>query len=170
MRLPKMVEPRKLAQKNGAFDGYMLPEDMPRVMSAIASCERLNARIEFDIDVEHRRIVKGEITGSVHLQCQRCLDPVEHKLSTHVYLGLAWDEEKAEQLPKTIEPWIVGEDPENLHEILEEEILLSLPVVAAHDYDCIDSALYSSGDPVKELEKRPNPFQALQVLKNTPDK
>lgn len=75
MRLPQYIEPRKLAQKGGSFDGDMLPEDMPRVMEAIASCESVNAKLQFDIEDQRRRTMRGSIQGDLKLVCQRCLQP-----------------------------------------------------------------------------------------------
>ncbi len=170
MRLPKYIEPRKLAQKNGLFDGEVLAEDIPRVMSALVSCEQMKVKLEFDIDIERRRTMTGTIDGLVHMQCQRCLEPVEVKLHVDVRLAMVWDEEKAKQLPATVEPWIVGEDPEDLHAIIEEEILLSMPVVAYHTEHCVDATTLSVGTLDDEPESRPNPFQVLETLKNTSKK
>lgn len=170
MRLPKYIEPRKLAQKNGLFDGELLPEDIPRVMDALVSCEKVTAKLEFDIDIERRRTMQGTITGKVHMQCQRCLEPVSVDIHVDVNLAMVWDEDQAKQLPASVEPWIVGEDPEDLHAIIEEEILLSMPVVAYHSYDCVEQSALSVGEVNEEPESRPNPFQVLEVLKNTSKK
>ncbi|ABD80887.1 YceD family protein [Saccharophagus degradans] len=169
MRLPQYIEPRKLAQKGGSFDGDMLPEDMPRVMEAIASCESVNAKLQFDIEDQRRRTMRGSIQGDLKLVCQRCLQPVDYKLDVEVNLAMVWDEDQAKKLPGYIEPWIVGEDPEDLHAILEEEVLLALPVVAFHDEDCIDASLLSVGEEVKQPEKSENPFLVLAALKSKSD-
>lgn len=173
MRLPKYIEPRKLAQKNGYFDGFLLPEDMPRVSETIDSFEKIRATLAFDIDVEKRRVMDTNITGTVKLLCQRCLEPVEHQLKASATFALVWDEERAEQLPGRFEPWIVGEDPQDLHAILEEEVLLSLPVVAYHEEPCVDASVMSVGDSAEQTdtpEARENPFKVLETLKNTSDK
>lgn len=169
MRLPQYIEPRKLAQKGGAFNGKMLPEDMPRVMEAIDSCESVTAKLQFDIEEQRRRTMRGTIQGDLKLVCQRCLQPVDYKLDVDVNLALVWDEDQAKQLPGYIEPWIVGEEPEDLHAILEEEMLLSLPVVAFHEENCIDASLLSVGEEVKQPEQDENPFQVLAALKSKSD-
>lgn len=173
MRLPKYVEPRKLAQKNGLFDGFLLSEDLPRIVEAVHSFDKIGARLEFDLDIERRLVMKADINGVVQLTCQRCLDPVDTRVDIETTFAMAWDEEKAQQLPNYLEPWIVGEDPADLHAIIEEEILLSLPVVAYHDHACIAQSAMSIGDKTNKKsvpEKRENPFEALKVLKNTLDK
>jgi uncharacterized protein len=89
--------------------------------------------------------------------------PVESNIS----LAVVWDEEEAEKLPESLDPWIVGEGLADFYEMIEEEMLLSLPAVAYHEEQCVDRQLFSSGQPV-EVKKVKNPFQVLEQLKSSP--
>ncbi len=78
-----------------------------------------------------------------------------------------WDEEHALALPEYLDPWIVGEGAADFYEMIEDEMLLSLPAVAYHREPCINSKLFESGKPV-EVKKEKNPFQVLEQLKSSP--
>ena len=53
----------------------------------------------------------------------------------------------------------------NLHELVEDELLLSLPMVPMHE-TCPVTPVFSAGDPaVEATEAKPNPFAVLGQLK-----
>ena len=54
-------------------------------------------------------------------------------LKSDVVLGIAWDDTRARSLPKEYEPLVAGEEPIDLREIVEDELLLVLPFVNYHD-------------------------------------
>ena len=76
------------------------------------------------------------------------------------------DEEQAEQVPKAYEPWLVTDEESDLYGVLEEELLLNLPLIASHDFDCIDRSKLGSGPAVAESEStKRSPFDVLKQLK-----
>jgi len=116
---------------------------------------------------EKKKIVTGHVQAKLALLCQRCLNPVTVSVESNISLGIVWDEEHAQSLPESLDPWIVGEGAADLYDMIEEEMLLSLPAVAYHEELCVDSKLFSSGQPV-EVKKEKNPFQVLEQLKSSP--
>ena len=57
-----------------------------------------------------------------------------------------------------------------LERLIEEELLLALPMVAYHEHACVDASLYSSGESVEDEQEQqaPNPFKVLEQLKGSP--
>ncbi len=122
--------------------------------------------MEFGLDDQREKLVQGKVSADLDVVCQRCLEPFGTRVTSDFALAVVWSEEEARQLPATYDPWITGEGEGDLYEILEEELLLSLPVVSFHEEDCTDKALFSSGDPAgDDFEQKPNPFQVLKQLK-----
>lgn len=168
--LPRRLDPRKLAHQGAVFRGVIAAESLPRLQDAVAAVRRVTANIEFRVgdqgEKQGKKIVQGSVAGDLDVICQRCLEPFNTQVKSDFTLAVVWTEEEARQLPSACDPWITGEGEGDLYEILEEELLLSLPVVSFHQGECTDKALFSSGDPAEGASgKTPNPFQVLKQLK-----
>ena len=86
-----------------------------------------------------------------------------------VDLVLVWSEDQAKALPADLDPLLVTEERLSLAELLEEELLLALPLVALHD-ECPRPASTGSepepeGDPDDTQTNPDNPFAVLARLK-----
>jgi uncharacterized protein len=166
--LPKQGDPRKFAQQGISLDGTVAVSALPRLVEAVQdSSGDIQVDLVFGISVEKKKMVTGCATGELTLICQRCLTSVKVPVTSNISLAVVWDEEQAEALPEYLDPWIVGEGAADLYDMVEEEMLLSLPAVAYHEELCIDSKLLVSGKPV-EVKKTKNPFQVLEQLKSSP--
>ena len=165
-RLPRHVDPGRLAQRNASFDGIIAPENLPRLLSAVHSSGNVAVSLRFKVDEQGRRRLTGEFEVAVELVCQRCLGAAPERLSGDINLAVVRSEEHAKQLPGFIEPWIVDEGEADLYSIIEEELLLSLPLVTYHEDECIDPQLMKAGAEMNEpVEQGDNPFNVLADLK-----
>ena len=142
---------------------------LARVRAAVAADEgRVRYALRFGRDEAGRATVAGTIGGSVRLICQRCLQPMAYALQSEFLLGVVASDDLARQLPDHLEPLVVV-DVVDLAEIIEDEVLLCLPIVGYHAaQECGVSVGYEATDPsTKNAEAaRPNPFEALAALKN----
>lgn len=128
--------------------------------------------LEFGEDDEHFLFIKGKAQASVYMVCQRCLEPKPQRLDTSFLLGVVEDEAQVEHLSEQYEPLVVSGKSSSLAEIIEDELILSLPLVALHEIDeCPASALISDmvstsakGSGMEE-HKLKNPFSVLSTLK-----
>lgn len=166
--LPRQVDPRRFAQQGIKVDGFIPVSEMPRLLEAtLDATAKLQVELAFAINEEKKKVVTGRACGDLTLVCQRCLDPVKLPIEANVSLAVVWDEDEADSLPSYLEPWIHGEGAADLYEMIEEEMLLSLPAVAYHEEQCVDSKLFSAGKPVDTPVKK-NPFNVLEQLKSSP--
>lgn len=153
--LPRQGDPRKFAQHGVVLEGCIPVSDLARVVEATeGSGGEIQVKLDFKISEEKKKVVVGTAHAELSLICQRCLEPVTVPVKSDISLGIVWDEEGANKLPPHFEPWIVGEGIADLYDMIEEELLLSLPAVAYHEELCIDSKLYSSGKPVEVKERK----------------
>jgi uncharacterized protein len=137
---------------------------MDRLLSAVVSARQAaEVNLLFSQDEAHRTLIEGRFLLDVDMECQRCLQPVTQALSGELRLGVVWDEERAAVLPKNLDPLVVNDDSVDLYALLEDEILLALPIVAYHEESqCQRSGSYSTGE---VEESRENPFSILAQLK-----
>ena len=127
---------------------------------------------EVDVSLKFGKIgpipfIEGHITAEVQLLCQRCMQPMAYTVDNPFKLGMVLNEEQIERLPDEFEPYLVDDEDSYIGELLEDELLLALPLVAMHDYECSD--YLQEQEPaheteVKDSEQKENPFAALKDL------
>lgn len=101
--------------------------------------------------------------GKIELECQRCLEPVRWTLDVDRSLQFVAGEEAAEALDADSEHDVLPLTRRlDLFEVLEDELLLSLPLIARHE-SCPGGA--PSAAPEEAEPEAPHPFAALAALK-----
>lgn len=166
--LPRMLEPRRLAHQGVAISGELDHGFCDRLTAAVIEIsEPIVVELRFDTAEQGRRVMRGEISTSVLVPCQRCLEAMSMSLSADFRLGIVWSEEEAKSLPKDLDPWLVDSDVADVAEVLEDELLLALPFVSYHPKDqCNAVAGYSTGD-VPADKSGKSPFGILKQLKDS---
>ena len=170
VKLPLTIDAQRAAQKNLDYVGSYTPEQVARIAESVVSVDSdVESKLSFKIDNQRLTVIEGHSEVDVTLQCQRCGKNFKH----HVYVSYCFSpvvsDEKAEALPEQYEPVYVDEFGEiNLLGMLEDEIILSLPVVPVHDSEhCeVSEADMVYGELPPEVEK-PNPFAVLASLKKS---
>ena len=71
--------------------------------------------------------------GTVTLQCQRCLQPMERAIAAESRIGLIESEADAARVPLEREPVVAAGGRISVAELLTEELLLVLPIVPLHE-------------------------------------
>ncbi|MGB3608867.1 MAG: YceD family protein [Cellvibrio sp.] len=169
--LPRQGDPRKFAQQGISLDGVIPIVALPRLAESLEGTEgQVFVKLDFGISEEGKKVVSGKAHADLVLVCQRCLTPVSKPVECDISLAIVWTEEEAKALPKHLDPWIVEEISADFFEMVEEELLLSLPPVAYHEEQCVDPELFQSGEPVVVKHEKKNPFQVLEQLKSSPKK
>ena len=167
MALPTHIDPRKLALQGNRLEGSVNGVDLPRLASAVtAVCSPLEALVQFELDQSRAKIARGSAQVTVETVCQRCLDPMWVELQAEFAVQVIWSEEHINRVAANYEPWLVLDKMANLYELLEDEILLALPLVNYHKVgDCTGDTFITEGEVVKEEVVSDSPFNILQQLK-----
>jgi uncharacterized protein len=164
-RLPQRIEPLALAEAGREFSGDLEVAGLARLAPLLASDQgQLAVSLVLDRDEAGIRFLAGQVRGQLHLLCQRCLGPMEFALDSDFRLGLVRGEEEAQALPSGYEPLVVGAEAMPLAEIVEDEVLLALPIVALHrePHPC---AAEHYQEALPEDAQRENPFAVLAQFK-----
>ncbi len=102
--------------------------------------------------------------------CQRCLGPVDVPVSfAREFRFVASEEVAAVEDEESEEDVLVLSRDFNLLELIEDELLMALPVVPKHDV-CPGAVKLQVADMdfVEEAAEKPNPFAVLEQLKKKP--
>ncbi|MEJ2042042.1 MAG: YceD family protein [Reinekea sp.] len=166
--LPEQVNPYQLADKSADLSGVISASRLKRLEQAsdelVSDAE---AQLSFYWDDSGRRVISGEVTGTAQLLCQRCLQPFERKLEGSFQLALVYNDEMAKALPTHLDSLLLlPDEPLDLALIVEDELLLSLPMYANHpEGECQIETRFGADEPEGQPEKAPNPFDVLKDLK-----
>lgn len=168
VKLPLKVDPVRSAQKRLDYDGIIVAGKLERLSEATVGVNSdAEVKLSFDVDAQGLKIVQGTAKVAVDLECQRCGEAFPHNCEIEFTYSPVLHEDQADNLPDAYEPVLVDEHGEiDLLQVIEDELLLSLPQVALHDQaDCsVDANNLSFGE-IPEEEERPNPFAVLEQLK-----
>ena len=162
--LPSTFRPLKLARQQGKLKGYMSLNQLPTLM---ADCidDSGNLQADLQLDMQGRwPVMTGSIQATVKMICQRCLEAVDVPLQTSTALGFSQSEEALQELPESLEPYLLEEEEIPLADVLEQELILALPIVAYHA-ECQQAEYQQAAEPVVNEPEKPNPFKVLEQLK-----
>jgi uncharacterized protein len=110
---------------------------------------------------------------SVVLQCQRCLQPSTEVLALERRLRFVRGEDEAARLDEESEDDVLAlQVRTDLHELLEDELILALPLVPMHAV-CPQPLVAAPGQTAAAADEQaapapPHPFAALAALRKPP--
>lgn len=116
-------------------------------------------RVTGECDADHKPYLVIEVAGELQLKCQRCLGALAYGLEVKSRLqlvpdGAAWPDEDLED--DRVDP-IAASDSQSLLALVEDEVLLALPIAPRHQSCSLPG--YDDGSPVA------SPFADLAKLK-----
>lgn len=164
-QLPQYLDPRKYADQGRVIEGQLPVGELSRLQDLEDSLENLvQVALTFGRDEEGRCCITGQVSAVLSFPCQRCLAPVEYNVSSSVNVAVVWNEEQAKALPDALDPLIVSEKSLLLSQLLEEELILAMPILAVHEV-CPESLPVSTEPEDLEQPEKENPFAVLASLK-----
>lgn len=202
---PDRVDTARLFARYGRIDAALPLQRLNRLQTFLADSEgQASVKLQFGLDAEGRKQLNGSISAELHLACQRCLRAlplqVESELSMLVFANrqemdkqlpegsrdrdlLVLDELQAERLLASGEQQGTdsGKDAGNAEQeldvlaLVEDELILSLPLAPLHEDDNCSEAWNQLRDSSEALEREvvqnaPKPFAVLAQLKAGTDK
>lgn len=173
--VPLYVDARRIFQQGAELHGSLSLDRLPEFHNSLASDQaEITAELHFGVDNTGYRLIWGKVDASVEVTCQRCLQPVAVQLQDDINLALVSDEQEAAALKPDLDPWICPDIKLQLAPVIEEQLLLSLPIVCYHAQgQCPRQLDYTAGplpgDEEGEQPSEDNPFAVLEQLKKSTD-
>lgn len=168
VKLPQTIDALRAAQKSLDYVGIYPREIAVRIAESVVSVDSdIAIELSFSIDYQRLVIITGQAKVQVTLECQRCGKNFAHAVHATYCFSPVKNDEQAEALPQGYEPIEIDKFGElDLLALIEDEIILALPVVPLHDIEhCeVSEADMTFGVLPPEAEK-PNPFAVLASLK-----
>ncbi len=136
----------------------------PRLQQALQAQATVHLDLSWQRDPRRHAILELRAQGQWPLQCQRCMETMDLIVDESVRLHLLQAEDDVSRLDESEDYVVLDEQGElDLPEIIEDELLLCLPLVAKHEH-CDELIPIASADaPVVEEKRRP--FAGLADLR-----
>jgi uncharacterized protein len=169
-QLPKEIDPFRFANNGRQLEGELALANMSRLGESLHDKEGVvQVSMQFEVDQTGTPYMQGHFATTLSLTCERCMQELKFPVELDSLLGLVKHEKLITSLAEQYEPWVIDDselvDPAT---VVEDELILALPLVPKHDYDCLPEEAWFAGD--KEIEENPekpeSPFAVLSALKS----
>ena len=158
--LPAMIDPARLADKGARIAGHLSLQALPRVRAiCVDDGAGVDVDMEFGRDADGRRYMHARLSTVLPLQCQRCLGALTTPIDVDNSVLLLVPGEVEADLPAETE-WMRADAAMSLKELVEDELLLALPMMPMHEDTGCAGIEMPTGDGL-----RANPFAVLNKLK-----
>ncbi len=170
---PRRLDVESFAKEGGRLEGHWPLPALQRLVDAAHADARPapDDQVAWQAHGESRAVRGGEPQVWLHLRaharmslvCQRCLGPLETDIVAERSILFVRGEEAATELDADLEDDVLALPRSlDLRELVEDELLLALPLVPRHD--TCPRPLPSMADDDEPAE-RANPFAVLVALK-----
>ena len=160
--LPDYIEPLRLAEAGARLSGTVPVGQMSRLVPLLTEGAAAGSALidfHFERDDESHPVLTGRVSVTLTVPCQRCLQAMTVPIDAPVRLRLVRRESEA---PPDAEMLVVTAEPMLLASMVEEELLLNMPMTATHlEADCPVRL------PPGQISTKKHPFAALAALRGT---
>ena len=165
--LPRQVDIRRLIAADTTISAREPLQNFARLLDMLEARDgNVEVQLHFHRGEQGGKYIDGEVRATVAVLCQRCMKPMPLPIDSKFTVGVVWSDEEASRLPKDLEPYIVGEGPQDVRDLVEDELILCVPYASYHEQlDCADGYVQPEL-PDAPSEAKPNPFQVLEKLKS----
>ena len=159
--LPDLLDPWRAVDGRSVFSGRLSLSSFPRLGPLLLEpAGDVGFSLAFSRDEEHRPVLHCEVTATLMLRCQRCLEGLEHGVAGNVALALVSGIDEERRLPDRYDPLLVSDRLIRPRDLIEDELLLALPQIPMHELDgCRSQPQYMGG--ARDQSPGSSPFAVL---------
>lgn len=163
-QLPAQIDPIRLADEGVRLHGALPGSGMSRLRELSLPGSHpatVVVDLQFERSAQGVRLMHGTIRTQVEMVCQRCLKPLKTEVVAQPFFALL---QAGEAEPEEGEALVV-EAPPSLSVLVEDELLLAMPMIPAHaEGECEYASPMATGK-APMTGKRENPFAELRGFK-----
>ena len=161
--LPETLDLRRCAEARAEFGGRLDLAAFERLSAPYRPSGHASLQLRFERDAQQRPVLTGDIEAEVQAECQRCLQPMTVTVQMPLSLFLVESEALGQRLEEEGEYLVIGTEPVTTSSLVEDELLLALPMVPTHP-GCHAAVSTQQGAPEPEQETH-RPFAGLAELR-----
>ena len=159
-----LIQPRKLALKEGELKFSWDVKEFTRLDGLLFSNQgKIEVRLSGKQDERHRSLINAQINAGFQLECQTTFEAIDYQVDTLITYCTVIKEEQITEVDEEFEALLVEDGFVDIKSVIEDELILALPIAANKAIEDTDVKL-SYGELPKEAEKK-NPFEVLKGFK-----
>ena len=151
------IDGQAFARERSRVSGHLALAELPRLAASGGESADVAFEIEGGRSAEGHPSLRVRAEGRVGMTCQRCLQPLTVPVEVDAELELAESLREAEAAEDEVDR-VVASRNMDVAALVEDELLLALPMVAAHE-DC--------QLPADDDGPAPSPFAGLAGLRRS---
>lgn len=167
---PDWIDPDRAAQGEREYSGRVPAGWLKRIEDLLDGPEKEDGWIDFALrvwrdDQQHLRL-DLELAGQVPMTCQRSLERYMQPIEGRSDLTVIGSEDELAVLPDDAEPKVCPEGRLRLVDLVEDEVVLLLPVIPVKPgSEPVDVTAGDVKPHEEDEDSKPGPFAALEELK-----
>jgi len=154
---PITINNLEVAKKQEKLEGEIDVNDCLRLKDVLAQqgegAQGILYQLSGDASKYHLPSIKLSVDATLTVVCQRCLNEMQLPLSVEYYYVLSETEPEAFDGDDDVD-WLEVSREMNLSELIEDELLIAMPLAPTHAHSC-KPAKHESGE-------KHNPFAVLK--------
>lgn len=159
--LPAVIDPLRLADEGAWLHGVLGLTGMPRLVEMCADDQgTVSIDLQFERSAQGLRQMRGPLRATLRVVCQRCMQPFTLTIAADTWLILLNPGEPSAIAADEADTLVVTK-PLPLSEVVEDELLLAMPMIAMH----APGECQASAPGPAAVHGENNPFAALGKLK-----
>ena len=164
-RIPKIIDPFFLADKQRQFKGEIILSGFGRLTEFV---KNLDDSVIFQLDfskIGKLSVIHGFVRAKLCLECQHCLQNFDVQVDSDVQLAIVHSDEEAALITEDYEPLLCDQEKITFTDIIEDEILLSLPAIPKHQHECFERQEAQLETEENGQSGKDSPFSVLATIK-----
>ena len=168
-KLRRRYQVYKEVSRKGSFAGEIPLAGLGRLAELLYSGESartagsIQVSFEFVSNEYGLPMLTGKLETRLELECQRCLGAMELPLALDLRLMVDASDEVVRD--SSLDTLYSDDGYIDLFDVIEDELILAVPLVARHDDRACNQHWPTDGDDAAAMVE--NPFAALRALKTT---
>jgi uncharacterized protein len=144
--LPVQINHRRFVSDNAKLEGIIPLQRFERLIALVEDeVGEVEAQLEFKKARKHRSLVIGQLKTRISVICQNCMAPTQIELDTELRVLVVNSEEALAQLHEDDDGLVCEDELILLVDLLEDELILALPMVGKHEEGECQSAAGDAG-------------------------
>ncbi len=140
--LPETINPWRLAKSGAEIKGSISVSSLPRLAELVVDDKSVDEDLSLGVvsirltarqDEQYRVYLEGKLQATPLVLCQLCLSPMRVEIAEQFSWLVVKTDEQAENALADHDPVFANEDRVNLLRLIEDEMILELPLAPSHE-------------------------------------
>ncbi|MXW54065.1 MAG: hypothetical protein F4X44_02520 [Gammaproteobacteria bacterium] len=156
--------PRELARSNRVWQGKIPIASFSRLHEVLGIRDgHVRVQLDFSYDENGRVRIVGQAVAPAELMCYSCMKTLERDVTAEIDVCIVSSEREAREIFADFDAVVLHDGPTTIEELVEDDILLSVPTRVCPDGESCTNRPQSMGDNAKSKYR---PFEQIgQVVK-----